>query len=284
LYVSPAEQGTVRNAAGHLGLETVLAILGILDQTISRLKYAAYPRIAAELAIVRICKLEDLESLPQVIAQLRDGLPKTAPVGAASTSAAVSKKKFDEPSVTSGSESELLTSPAWTNGNGHQATAPVFKRAETAADSAATHSSNGNGSRPPIPLPASNQALAIWKQAATQLGGLAAEKAMQASEAAIVAPNQLVVTFARKYNFCKQFCERPEISSQIAEIVARLAGQPLSLQFCLADEAPQEQAAARPATLRQRMNEVCQRPLVRQAIELFNATPMRLEEPERISQ
>ena len=58
-----------------MGLETILAILGILDQTISRLKYSAYPRIAAELAIVRICKLEDLDSLPQLIAQLRDGLP-----------------------------------------------------------------------------------------------------------------------------------------------------------------------------------------------------------------
>ena len=95
---------------------------------------------------------------------------------------------------------------------------------------------------------------------------------MQASDAAIFAPNKLVVTFPRKYNFCKQFCERAEISSQIAEIVAALGGAATGFAVLPAQMKPsQEQEAARPTTLRQRMNEVCQRPFVRQAIELFDA-------------
>ena len=73
INVAPGDRPAVESAAKQLGLETVLAILQILDQTLSRLKTLTYPRTLAELALVRICKLEDLDSLPQIISQLRDG-------------------------------------------------------------------------------------------------------------------------------------------------------------------------------------------------------------------
>ena len=65
-------------AAGQrLGLQTVLAVMQILDQTLSRMRYSTQGRILAELALVRICHLEDLEELSQIIAQIRGGLPIT---------------------------------------------------------------------------------------------------------------------------------------------------------------------------------------------------------------
>src|SRR5262245_30414365 len=47
LAVSAVEEPIVQKAAGQLSLETILAILQILDQTISRLKYLMQPRTAA---------------------------------------------------------------------------------------------------------------------------------------------------------------------------------------------------------------------------------------------
>ena len=77
LYASPASAAEIAAAGQRLGLQTVLAIMQILDQTLSRMKYSTQGRILAELALVRICHLEDLEELSQIVAQIRGGLPIT---------------------------------------------------------------------------------------------------------------------------------------------------------------------------------------------------------------
>ena len=59
LYTSAAGAEQVAEAGKRLGLETVLAAMQILDQTLSRMRYSTQGRILAELALVRICQLED---------------------------------------------------------------------------------------------------------------------------------------------------------------------------------------------------------------------------------
>ena len=58
-------------AGKRLGLDTLLAVMQILDQTLSRMRYSTQGRILAELALVRISHLEDLDDLSEVIAQLQ---------------------------------------------------------------------------------------------------------------------------------------------------------------------------------------------------------------------
>ena len=47
----------------------------ILDQTLVRLRQSTHVRTLVEVALVRLCKLEDLDALPGLVAQLRDGTP-----------------------------------------------------------------------------------------------------------------------------------------------------------------------------------------------------------------
>ena len=61
------------------GLGTLLAVMQILDQTLSRMRYSTQGRMLAELALVRISQLEDLDELAEVIAQLRSGAGLAAP-------------------------------------------------------------------------------------------------------------------------------------------------------------------------------------------------------------
>ena len=75
LYASTANSGDVIEAGRRLGLQTILAVMQILDQTLSRMKYSTQARILAELALVRICNLEDLEELSSLIVQLQTGQP-----------------------------------------------------------------------------------------------------------------------------------------------------------------------------------------------------------------
>ena len=75
LYASTAKSDEVMEAGRRLGLQTILAAMQILDQTLSRLKYSTQSRILAELALVRICNLEDLEELSNLIVQLQANQP-----------------------------------------------------------------------------------------------------------------------------------------------------------------------------------------------------------------
>ena len=63
LYSSPGEHAELRGAGRRLGIETILAMMQILDQTIARLRYSTHPRTLAELALVRICTLGDTRSV-----------------------------------------------------------------------------------------------------------------------------------------------------------------------------------------------------------------------------
>ncbi len=71
LYASPGSREKVTRLAEQLGLETILAAMQILDQTLSRLRVSTQTRLLAELAIVRLCLLGDLADLPALIAQLQ---------------------------------------------------------------------------------------------------------------------------------------------------------------------------------------------------------------------
>ena len=122
------------------------------------------------------------------------------------------------------------------------------------------------------------RAVDIWQQAAQLLGGMAVDMSRQATQGRIVESDQLVVFFPAKYNSAKMFFERPENAVKLAALLADLVGRRLKIGYELEADSQTESAdAPRPTSQRQRLAQVCQRPFVRQAIELFNATPQSVE-------
>jgi DNA polymerase-3 subunit gamma/tau len=88
LYTSPSGAPQVVEAGKQLGLDTLLAIMQIFDQSLARMRYSTQSRILAELALVRISHLENLDDLSELMAQLRLQ-PNSVPEPAAP------KKKFE---------------------------------------------------------------------------------------------------------------------------------------------------------------------------------------------
>ena len=131
--------------------------------------------------------------------------------------------------------------------------------------------------------PASTMALdamTIWRQVAEKLGGLAAEKAIQASSAAIRRQINWSSPSPRSIISANSSANGPRSIGQIAEHVRQIVGRTLQLSFATEqDLMPTETEPTRRATVRQRIYEVSQRPFARQAMELFDASPQRLEEP-----
>src|SRR5687767_12190999 len=73
LYTLPGQQAELQSVAQRLGIQTLLAISQILDQTAARLRISTQVRTLAEMAIVRICHLQDLDELSSLIEQLKSG-------------------------------------------------------------------------------------------------------------------------------------------------------------------------------------------------------------------
>jgi DNA polymerase-3 subunit gamma/tau len=271
LYVSRAEGGQVRSAAGRLGIETILAVMQILDQTLARLKYSTHGRTLAELALVRICKLADLQQLADLIADVKEG---TTPTLGIPTTVASQPRLAPPPAPAS--------SPAIT-----QSSAPL-------ADSSAVKKKSDDDERSAQPLepptcpssPAAaltaESAPQVWTQALALVSDMVREYASTYDRVAISAPNRLVVSFRATYTFHKSYCERPEVLARLEQALTAVAGQTVRVEFRVIDDGPEAKAVAAeakpsPISSRQRLQEKAQHPLVRRAMELFDATPVRVE-------
>ncbi len=73
LHSLPGEAENLRQLAKQFGIETLLALVQIVDQTMARLRYVQQPRILVEIALVRMCRIADLQVVAQVVQALRSG-------------------------------------------------------------------------------------------------------------------------------------------------------------------------------------------------------------------
>jgi DNA polymerase-3 subunit gamma/tau len=273
LYASSSEQAAMVAAGKQLGLETVLAVMQILDHTISRLRYSTHGRILAELAIVRICNLENLERLSGLIGQLRDGqlregLPPPARVAAAPARAAtlISEAAASEAAKKKFPSDGALTDQRVADGHG-----PV-----TSPGQAPSPDQLPSESRP-------QTTAQIWSEVLARLSGMLADHVKTAECRATSAPNRLAISFPPAYTFSKSFCERPEHLGRLERALAEVTGESVRIEFGLLDPAPADEAKTAAAPRRttspsERLSEKVENPIVRRAIELFAARPVRLEE------
>jgi DNA polymerase-3 subunit gamma/tau len=263
LHVSRSEQQAVQDASQQLGLTTVLAAMQILDQTLARLRYSTARRTLAELALARICALEDLEAIAESLAQLRSGGATTS----AAQSSSPARATAEPPAKKKSAEIEVGDSP---------------RELKTRAGSNGSyHSPNeARETRSPTPL-TEETAQPLWQQVLKEMGDLLADAAAQADRLAISGPNRLVVSFPAKYTSCKEFCEHPERTPQLEAALSRAVGSAVRLEFRVDPQpatVPAEPTLPRPVSQRARLAEKAQNPLVRRAEELFEATAVAIDE------
>jgi DNA polymerase III subunit gamma/tau len=261
LFTSPSGADRILAAAGQLGLDTLLAVMQILDHTLDRMRYSTQGRILAELALVQICQLENLDDLSELITQLQSGAA-LAPagnvhpaqiVGPADLPAAVVKKKYEP---------------------------DVAVRREAAEPVRSVQAAAGEIARP-VPFSAEN-AVEIWNRALARMSGTAVDHARHFDSVAIPAPSRLVVWFKPVYDFSRNFCQQPEQVARFEKALAEAAGQTVRVEFALTAEEPAETlsaTAAKAVSPHQRRIEATQNPLVARAVELFGAQVTDVVDP-----
>ena len=247
LHSGREDYGQLSQVGGQLGLETVLAILQILDQTVTRMRQSTYVRVLLEMALVRVSQLEKLDELSELIGQLREGVVPSTAAGASPSSAAGQREKKNE-----------LT--------------PVTLEMSPIAANAT----------PPLPSPSEpKSADHIWKQVLSRMEDMTSDYGTFYDRAAIRAPNRLVVSFKSGYTLQKEGCERPERKAKIEQALYEITGDRMRVDFELIPELSQTSSPQRPKSQRQKMREKEKHPLVRAAIELFDAEVVRLEAPSK---
>jgi len=261
VYVSPASAAQAGEIGEQLGVQTILAAMQILDQTLSRLRQSTQGRILAELALVRIARLDELDDLASLVAQLRDGggpeAPAARPVG---------QPKGSVPGRSGGHGPTGSRRPSGGSGGGggHRAQSPPAVAAR--------------------PLTAANAA-EIWGEAVGRCSGLVADSARQVERVASSAPNRLVVVFKPEYTLAKSVCERPENANRLRGALAELTGGNIEIEFHVAEksvaEAKKPGSPSQIPVSRQRVAEIGEHPLVHRAAELFGAEATQVTEPTK---
>jgi len=254
LYASPSSSRDVAEAGKRLGLQTILAAMQILDQSLSRLRFSTQSRILAELALVKICYLEELDELANWITQLQSGQPVAAVAGPTRPTltppAAVPMQKKNS-EVTEGgrrkAEDEDDAAPAGAAG--------VVLTAVNAAD--------------------------VWERALERVRGTIVDHARQCCKVDLAGIDRLAVFFsAATGSLPRSLCQRPPQVAAFEQALAEVVGRPVRVEFKLAETASDESAAAtRPIVPpHQRILEATKNPMVRRAGELFGAQPTGVEE------
>jgi DNA polymerase-3 subunit gamma/tau len=250
-----------------LGTATLLAMLQILDQSLSRMRTSGHAPLLAEMAVIRLATLEDLESVSAAVDRLASATAVAPPAP---------QKKTTELTAPAAEPSRSDSAPAAPPANASPVE-PVTERA--VGDEPA---SGGDEPRTDLPL----DPLAAWQAAATAVGGLAGDCATEAT-GATWRDGQLEITLPAQAATAAAFLRRPEAAAAVMRALETVAGRRIRHAIVLAEAAAEPAVATlveqpRPTGVQTQaalLREAAEHPLVAHARTLFDAAIRKVEPP-----
>ncbi len=238
LSVPSRHHDMLRRHARTLQLDAILAGLDVLSSAKSRMRYSGHARTLAEMALVRLCRLADLVSLPQLaatIAQMPRGGQAAVPAGAARPLAAPEavKKNTLSPAAEPAAGPVALTETSWD---------------------------------------------AVAPQVFALVGQLLGVQLAKAGPPAITGPTSLVFRFPGGYNKEYESCQQPERLTRIEQGLRKATGQPWVVKMELMSGAAQPTAAEPTKIRKPLREEAEQVPVVKRALDKLGASVVRVDE------
>jgi len=269
--------------AGDWGVETAIAAMQVLAETVSRTRWTRQSRALADLALVRIATLEQLDGVVGLLQQLADGTV-AAPV--ADPKPAAQKKRADEPPA----EAAVTSRPAevvdvqdsdqdMEKGQPVEdpiSASPVESDTDTDTDTdtekVVEPDVAEDVSVPTTPLETGREER-IWGEVTGQISDLLREHVERVDRVAISGPNRLDLVFPAEYDFHKRFCERPEVMKRLEQLLQDVTGGVVQVRLILEETETAEATTEAPAT---EESTVEADPMVEEAQNVFGATVERV--------
>jgi DNA polymerase-3 subunit gamma/tau len=278
MAVAEEQRPVLVKQAKQWGLMSIMAALQILAESKARMKGVTYGRILAELALVRIGSLEDLDQLGELVGLLRSGrFPPNAPAGEkplplpAATRPAVSTSR--------GSDSPPTARTAPGRGTRSEAISPQDVATYSPEEPAISSASVPVVPQIPLEVGRENE---IWAQVIALLSDMTKSHAKNVASVATSGPNQLVLTFPKSYHLSKSHFDRsPDQLRRIEAAVEQVTGTAVRvlLNLSQAEAAPVAEPETRMTRgeAERRHQEAENDPLVQRALAAFGATLVRVE-------
>jgi len=254
------------------GTETMLAMLQIIDHSLARMRLSSHTTVLAEMAIIRLAALEDLDNLSELISGI---------------------KPVDEKKQPRSHEKKKLTLEANQQNakTGQSAPAPFSSiKAKMPARQTQVEKNTPNQVTEP---------LVIWKNAGELVGGLASDFAAMATSAS-QETNHFKIEFPALAGSATAFLNRNEITKQFQNALETLTGQ--SCRYSVVLQEPESAATpsgsppSQDGTLNKAsknplsktvlsssglLKEAVQNPLVSHALTTFDAAIRKVEPPRK---
>ncbi|TWU27089.1 DNA polymerase III subunit tau [Novipirellula galeiformis] len=301
-HTSTALYDELNELGQRWGLQTVLAVVGLVDQTLVRIRHSVYSRVLLEATAIQICSLPDLQQIAD-LAAAADSIP-TAPTqrGAAEKKNTVANPATPSGPTPSGPSAEPAASrpagapaPTVTNttaspaANDAPAAASKTEPSPTNAPPVPTNSAPANSApAQPAPTrsasaPAWNQANAerIWNEAIATVEPMT-ETLARAVTRVVAEEGKLRLIFPGESKLAFSRCESPQHKTQLNTAVAKLAGCDIALELQLAPPkavAPKAVVVDPGRSRMQRMKEIEANEMVKSIVEVFEAEIVKIEKP-----
>ncbi|EAQ81633.1 DNA polymerase III subunit gamma/tau [Blastopirellula marina] len=293
--VLPTDAEKIEAVAKSYGLANVMAAVQILDDALVRMQRSAHARILAEMALVRVCQLEDLQSVADLVETIRSGKPLPARpaiqiAAAPQPSAAPQLPPQAAPQAMSTVQTDVAAerTESRVNSSDPASSGPVRQASPSEVTSYVEEPDPELGlSEPPrtngIKLTDST-AKNIWEGILTDMSDLVGEYARPYKTVATSGPNRLVVSFSAAYNSQVEFLRRPAAKTRLEGMLTEAVGNPVTLEFKVLNDVPaaktQEPPKRSAPSSGQMIRKVQQNQLVQQAIEMFGAEVTSVRAPE----
>ncbi len=244
---SPSRFEQLKEQAATLGTHRILASLQILDHLCFRLAQSTQVRVLTELALVRLCHLENFQMVATLLEQLRSGSMPTLSSAPAATMPPATIKPVQR-AIQAPPQNNLANAPAQAMGH---TVAPVKMSKELNADTAP----------------------GIWFEATDKIPGMLGRYAAGCQEIQFEKPNTFVATFDNAV--VKDFCEKE--SARLQSALSQKTGQAIRIRFVLNATAPEPALpplkSSAPAKSEQNaaLNAAANNPLVQSVEKIFGA-------------
>ena len=257
LYALPSQKKEVQDIAGQMGIHTLLAIIQVLDQAAARMRVSTHARTLAEMAVVRVCQLENLDDLALLLEQLREEPSDSQATGSIKKNVAPSQSRPIKPTP-----------------RGRQSAIP--RSNQTSTESTATTAIEDADSAAPTIVPTEENVEQIWKQALDTLTGMVADHASHVDEVTVDTDGRMVITFSE--SFYRDSCERVANRARLESALLEVCGLRVALVLQAAQRDSATSASPAPAlSRRQKQMELVSQPFVKKAIELFDGDTQRMK-------
>jgi DNA polymerase-3 subunit gamma/tau len=216
LSIGTDQRTRLAEQANQWGLQTIVAGMQVLAESKGRMQRVTYGRALAELALVRISMLEDLDHLDELIAALKAGQSPAVITRASSVPAMPRPSNRETPPDQKKNDFELM------------------------ADKTNSPPLLSDRHSPVVPVDSIPKPTIEWKagcenelQSAiiSRLTDMTGTYLARVAATAIIGPNILEFSFPLNYDSDRKSCDRPEVVARLEAVVSELVGRLTKVSF-----------------------------------------------------